>query len=175
MDAYAFASSATPDAIADLRALVDQGKLRVVLPLAGASAVYAAAAADTAEELFERIDAVRIVAGLGDVDVLLAAEPEGGTDGATPTWVVVAEVVGFARMRTSAGATGSVHQLAAGVSGVVGVAVVTGGAPTVLVEVTGPTVAAVTAVFDDLGNLPGVHNMATSAGFAELGRGLRRG
>ncbi len=176
MDAYAFAMRATQGAQDALRALVDQGTLRVTVPIIGADAAYAAASADTPSELQARIDSVQQVAGLESTVVLLATQAHNGMPvpglTATPTWLAPQEVLGFARVVTLPGAPSAVYQLAATVAGVIGLATVTAAATTVLAEVTGATVDAVNAAFNQLGSLPGVVGMATSIGDPALGRGV---
>jgi hypothetical protein len=166
LNAYVFASSATPAAIEELRSGVGSGgPARVVCPLHGGRKLYVAVAAPDEAALRERVDAVLSTDGVGDADAYYVAGEEAGPsslDTTTfPTYAAVDAHVGFALVVGTEAAA-----LAASPPAVIGLAVATDG--TVIVEMTGDNQAQLRQA---LNAIPGA---VTAVGATADGAGFRR-
>lgn len=171
MDAYIFATSATEEAVSTLGAgAEDSGPARVVVPLLASPALYVAVQASTSVALGTAVNAVVGTSGLGGVTAYLASSI--GTPFGLPTYASVDAYLGFALLETLPGLSVSVRNAATLVSGVIGVAVVTGVCHSVLVEVTGADTDAVAAILATVTGLSGVRAHTTAIGAADLGFGL---
>ena len=158
LDAYVFASSATPAAIEALKAGVAAGgPARVVCPLDGPLKLYVAVAAPDEAALREKLDAVLATEGLHGADEYVATTSWG--DGSSfPTHVMVDVYVGFAVIE------GGATTAALGGLSAAGAAVATDG--TVILELTGDNQARLRQVLNALpGAATGVGATADGAGF----------
>lgn len=171
MDAYVFATEATQTAVAGLGAGVGTtGPARVVLPVIGSHALFVAVAASTGSDLHDAIAGVVATTGVSGCSAFLASTL--GITFLLPVHASVDAFLGFALLDTLPGLSVSVHDAATAITGVTGVAVVTGSGYSVLVEVTGPDSDAVAALLSTVTALSGVRAAATAIGSTDLGFGL---
>lgn len=175
MDAYVFARVATTQAVSDvLDAVGSNGPARVALPVTpdatGGRIVYVAVEGSTLLELTSRVAQILLIPGLGGSETYVpspgAIQPSLGF----PTHAPVDDFVGLALLVcTDAETTAAEVAL---ISGVVGVVVVSGAGPNVIVDVTGASSSAVGTVLSSVGAATGVLSMETSVGATADGRGF---
>lgn len=170
MDAYVFATGATPQAVSDVLALVSAGTARAALPTTDDRKLYVAVADTSATNLVTKLAAVLTVDGLtAPVSHLAYGSPT--TERPFPTQGIVEDYIGFALLTTLPGNTVAVYEAAFGVSGVVGAAMVTG-TVNVLVEATAATSAGVATILSAVRNLTGVTVSAAATGQTSAGAGF---
>lgn len=170
MNAYVFAQSATTQAVSDLIADVGTNGVRVVCPLGGDRAIYVAITADNENDLDTRISAVVGTSGLTGTSSHIALSGDPNEQVGFPTHYTVSSWVGFAHV-TPVSSASTLAGAAAALSGVIGVAVVTGNK--VLVEVTATTQAGVQSLLAGVTALSGVSStIFTAYGEAAEGAGF---
>lgn len=172
MDAYIFAVEATQQAIDAAIAAVSAGTARAALPLLGARRLYVAVADADAAALFAKVAEIAAIPGLVGVVTNLASDPPSPPTKSFPTHGVVGDYIGFCLIRPLPGATLSVYTSVQGIEGVVGAAIVTGEAGSVLVEVTADDTATVASIQNDVEATVGVALVSTATGVTALGAGF---
>lgn len=171
MDAYVFAGTATTQAITDVLALVGtDARAALPTPTGSGPELYVALTDVDAVELLTKIAAVVTTSGLTSIQVYLAYGQAGPGD-KFPTQGVVDDYVGFALLTTGLANVVSVYEAALAVNGVVGAAMVSGGA-NVLVEVTSDSTTTLASMLSSVTSLTGVSSSSTCSGAVSAGAGF---
>lgn len=172
MDAYLFAECATDEATAAALAAVDDGTARAALPLIGARRLYVAVSDDDAAALFQKVALIAAIPGLVGLTAHSVIEPSTPQPKAYPTHGAVGDYVGFCLLVTLPGDTLSVYTAVQGIDGVVGAAMVTGEAVSVVVEVTADDTTTLATLQLTVRSTPGVVAAPTAMGVTVLGAGF---
>jgi hypothetical protein len=171
LDAYIFACDATAQAIDDAVAAVGTSA-RAALPLLGARRLYVAVEDTTPAGLFTKVADVVTIPGLTGVSTHLGSGWPVPPAMPLPTHGVVDLYVGFSLIRTLPGDTLSVYTAVQAITGVVGVAIVTGEHMSVLVESTAGDEATLATIQSTVASTPGVDLAPTATGAVDLGAGF---
>jgi hypothetical protein len=175
LDAYIFARVATTQAASDvLDSVSSSGPARVALPVTpdatGGRIVYVAVEGSTVLQLASRVAQILLIPGLGGSETYIPAPGATQPGIGFPTHVAVDVVVGLALL-VCTDAEASAADVAL-ISGVVGVVVVAGAGPNVIVEATGASTSAVNTILSSVGAVTGVLSIDTSVGATANGRGF---
>ena len=178
MDAYVFAYCASSNAqSAAVSAVSSSGPARVALPATGTNDrnLYVAVEGSNALELTSRVAQILAVTGMGGTDTCIPSQLGSPPPFLVPTHGAVNTWIGLGIVVCSPSDMVSVHNAIAQVSGVIGLAVITGAGPLILVEVTASTQASVGTMLDNVEAVTGVDQLdrivgerANGAGFTSI-------
>lgn len=171
MDAYVFAENATLNAVQSLIDAVADGGVRVVCPLGGDRELYVAVSAADEGTMNDRAATVVQTEGITGASVHVVLGGNGNGQLGLPTHVAVSDHIGFAMLTPAPGQASATAAAAGAISGVVGVAVVTGSK--VLVEVTATSADGVQSALAAVTALVGVTTVFTARGATADGAGFQ--
>lgn len=167
MDAYIFASSATQGAISTLIGGVGSGgPARVVCPISGDRALYVAVEGADQTTLATKISSVVGTQILGGTSSHVATS----SPSTYPTWGLVETLLGFTML--SGANPSSIASTAAGITGVIGVAVTNGSNVRVLVESTADNSGDLATIMANVAGISGASVVFEATGDTGNGAGF---
>ena len=173
MDAYIFAYNASSQARADAVAAVGaNGPARVALPASGDRNLYVAVAGSTSLELTTRVAQILAISGIGATETYIPSTLGNPPPHDVPTHGAVDSWIGHGIVVCSSANLSAVHSAIAALNGVIGLCVITGAGPLVLVEVTGSTQSAVNGMLENVDAVQNVDDLYRVVGERANGAGF---